>query len=415
MSVKVRCLFDKMVKVEDLIFNPKNRNSHPKEQVERLAKMITYQGWRWPIKVSNQSGYVSAGHGRALAAEFMGLKEVPVNYQDYDNEDMEMADLNGDNAIARWSDLDIEGIKLDIEELDDNFDLELLGIEDLSIIESEKCEPGCDEDSVPENVESRVKPGDLWVLGEHRLLCGDATNIQHVDRLMGGVKADMVFTSPPYNGNTHLDYGKGSNKKLYEHDLDNKDSGEYVDFCRSSLNILFSVCEGFIFWNVMYNANSRYEFLEIIQPYLKNLWESIVWKKQGMPISSGLTRNFEFIFCFKNGEKNHLGETFETEFNLWDISNKNSQDKENHRACFPVDLPKKAIEISTSTKEKVLDLFGGSGSTLIACEKTDRKCFMMEIDPHYCSVILSRWEKYTGKEAVLQSNEDPENNINPVE
>ncbi len=125
-----------------------------------------------------------------------------------------------------------------------------------------------------------------------------------------------------------------------------------------------------------------------------------------MPLSNGLTRNFEFIFCFKNGERKHLSKTNETEFNFWDIPNVNSQDKENHRACFPVALPERGVLIGSEIEQIILEPFSGSGSTLIACEKTNRKCYGMEIDEHYVQIIIERYIKYTNREDVFLINND---------
>lgn len=394
--MKVRCKFDKMVSLDKLKPHPDNHNDHSPEQIERLAKILKYQGWRYPIKVSKQTGYITSGHGRLLAAKQLKLKSVPVNYQKYDSHQMEIADLIADNAIASWAELDLSAINNDLKDYDPDFDIELLGIEDFEIEPADKYE-GKNDDIIPDKVKAKVKLDEIWQLGEHRLMCGDAT--KDINILLEGKKVDTVFTSPPYNGNTHLDYGKGQNKKLYEGFQDNLTSDEYYSFCSSVLNEIIINCNGFIFWNVNYNAKSKGDYLRIISNYWDKLWETVVWKKKGMPISHGLTRDFEFIFILNtNKSKIHLGEEFKTESNVWDISNHGANDKDNHRACFPVGLPEKAIELSKS--KLVLDPFGGSGTTLIACEKTNRKCYMMEIDPKYCDVIIKRWEDYTGKKAV---------------
>jgi len=137
LEIKVNCLFDKMVKIEDLKENPKNRNGHPQEQIDRLAKILEYQGWRWPIKVSNQTGFISAGHGRLLAAKHLGNTFVPVNFQDYEDYDQEYSDMTADNAIARWSDLDLAGINSDIGDLGPDLDIDMLGLKDFRIDVSE--------------------------------------------------------------------------------------------------------------------------------------------------------------------------------------------------------------------------------------------------------------------------------------
>lgn len=246
-----------------------------------------------------------------------------------------------------------------------------------------------DFDTTPPEVAKTVL-GDLYEIGLHRVLCGDSTDSEAVAKLMNGEKADMVFTSPPYNGNTHLDYGKGRNKSLYENYGDNMSGDEYVGFLQIVLKNCFNNVKGFIFWNVNYNSNSRHEFLKVIYPYLSNLWETVIWKKTGMPISNGLTRNCEFIFVFKNGDKKHLGNEFETNFNVWEISNINSQIEAEHRACFPIKLPENGILLCGDDCQLVLDLFLGSGSTMVASHQLNRKCYGMEISPQYTDVTIKR-------------------------
>lgn len=205
----VHCLYDKLVSTSELAPHPKNRNKHPDEQIERLAKVLKYQGWRYPVKVSKLSGFITSGHGRLLAARLNGWKEVPVNFQDYEDEAQEYADVQADNAIASWAELDLAGINSDIGDLGPDFDIDLLGIEDFTLEIAEKLEPQCDEDDIPEQVEAKTKRGDIYKLGRHRLMCGDSTSIDDVERLMAGDKADMVFTDPPYG----VAYEGGHNKK----------------------------------------------------------------------------------------------------------------------------------------------------------------------------------------------------------
>lgn len=197
-SPAIHCTFDKLVEIEALRPHPKNRNKHPKDQIERLAQILRYQGFRYPVKVSNLSGFVTSGHGRIEAARENGWTHVPVNFQDYKDEAQEYADLQADNAIASWAELDLSGINGDIGDFGPDFDIDLLGIKNFSI---EVADPGHDEaDDVPgPPVEPVTKRGDLYLLGKHRLLCGDSTSIDDVVKLMGGELADMVWTDPPYN------------------------------------------------------------------------------------------------------------------------------------------------------------------------------------------------------------------------
>lgn len=394
--------------IEKLKPNPNNRNKHSDSQIERLCKIIQYQGFRRPISVSNQTGFMVVGHGRLLAAQKLGMTEVPVIYQDYESEDQEFADMTADNAIASWAELDLSGINTDILEHPE-LDLDLLGLKDFEPIEPEKIEPQCDEDEVPDApAEANTKPGDLYALGHHRLLCGDSTNIQHIDRLMNGEKADMVFTSPPYNANESLEYNDGKKRFMYkDKSLDNKSSEDYLKFNGDIFaSILLSIKDDAnVFYNINYNSNSEQEYIKIVNGALSSfhLRETIIWKKNGMP-SGGYhtTRVWEFIFFFTRHNQRYFQnkESHERFSNFWEVSNIGAQQEE-HRACFPVGLPEMAIERYCPENGLLFEPFGGAGTTAVACEKTNRRCFMMEIDPHYCDVIVARWEKYTGKKAEL--------------
>jgi DNA modification methylase len=374
--VNIHCAYDAMVPIKDLKPHPRNRNKHPTDQIDRLAKIIDYQGIRQPIKVSKRSGFITAGHGRIEAFRRLKLKEVPVNFQDYESDEQEYADLQSDNAIASWAELDLSGINADIGDLGPGFDIDLLGIKGFEIDVADR-EPGCDEDEVPEVKESFVKPGDIWMLGNHRLMCGDSTSIDAAEKLMAGEKADMVFTDPPYN----LGF------KYNSHD-DNMESSEYQDFCISWFNCLKAVTNKII-----------------ITPGTKNLpmWMRIDSEVQGIGcwvkknwITSCKISNLQqwepILFYGPFGRSRHS--------DLYEINRKYQEDVGDSHTC-PKQIELLEDIFNSYGEKSILDVFGGSGSTLIACEKTNRKCFMMEIDPHYCGVIIERWQKYTGQKAEL--------------
>lgn len=389
-----------MQKISEIKPYSLNAKNHPESQIKGLVESINRFGFTQPI-VIDKNKTVIIGHGRLEAAKQCGLSMVPIIMRD-DLKDQEVKALRLiDNRIAEtgW---DAELLHLNLKDFDFDFTPFNIDFDDI-VVELKDFQSDVDPDDCPEvdEVEPRAKLGDVWILGDHRLMCGDSTKEADVVKLMDGEKADMVFTSPPYNGDTHLDYGNGQNKKLYENETDKWTSEEYVAFCHKSFKNIFKYTEGFIFWNVNYNAKSRFEYIKAIFPFIESLWETIVWKKTGMPISSGLTRDFEFVFCFKTGKRKHLSETFKTASNHWDVSNFGAQNKEKHRACFPVELPEKGIKIGSEEGQVVYDPFLGSGSTLIACQKTNRKCYGMEIDPKYCDVIIKRWEDYTGLTSEL--------------
>lgn len=403
----------KMVPISKLVPHPKNPNKHSKEQIERLAQIIDFQGWRYPVKVSNRSGFVTSGHGRIEAAKYRKWDMVPVSYQDYESEAQEYADVVSDNAIAEWSELDLSSINTDVGQLGPDFDIDLLGIKDFVLEPAEKFEPGCGEDEVPEVTESICKLGDIWQMGKHRLMCGDSTSIDAVDALMAGERADMVFTSPPYNGDTNVLEGsfaknKGTKTLYRDNSTDARDGAEYIRFNSDIFASIKTIASDNIVvcYNINYNKKSPSEFIDVIAnaKQVFPLRETIVWEKQ-MAVSlqgNNLTRIVEFIFVLSACELNMNKDTSECVKNLWKISNIRAN-IENHKACFPVELPEKGIALFARSNANVFEPFGGSGTTLIACEKTKRRCFMMELDPHYCDVIIARWEKYTGRKAELQT------------
>lgn len=244
-------------------------------------------------------------------------------------------------------------------------------------------------------IETDIVIGDLFEIGEHRLLCGDSTDSDQVAKLMNGEKADMVFTSPPYNANTKAGQGDIFNKKksikLYSDGYsDNLDSSEYVKFAKSVLNNCFLFTNGHIFWNVSYNANSRFEYIQQLENHLEFLIEQICWKKSStIPFKGSLMRDWEPIYVFStNGKMLGLNSVHS---NHWEVNNTNSQ-QDNHKACFPVELPSKAIKLNNLYKI-IFEPFCGSGSTMVASHQLKRKCYGMELDPKYCQVIIDRMRK----------------------
>mgnify|MGYP003655856024 CR=1 FL=1 len=372
--MKVHCPYDRLVSTKELKPHPKNRNSHPKEQLERLAQILDYQGWRYPVKVSKQSGFITSGHGRLEAAKLLKLKEVPVSFQDYTDEAQEYADLTADNAIASWSELDLSGINSDMIDLGPDFDIDLLGIKDFVIEPVEKLEPGCDEDDVPEaRPDPKVVRGEVYILGNHRLMCGDSTAITDVERLMNGEKADMVFTDPPYGigiDGQKKSVAKNPKHNRKGHDFRGWDSEiPHEDF--------FQILHGMNIPSIVFGANYMIEHLTPSKGWI--YWgkgqDGQLTASDGELAWSNIDKPLRAVKC----NRAKIG-----------------------KSVHPTQKPTEVVEFCLNYvdgSKKVIDFFGGSGSTLIACEKTDRQCFMMELDPRYCGVILDRWQKYTGKKA----------------
>lgn len=376
--MKYNCAYTELIDVHKLQPNPKNPNKHPDRQVELLAKIIDYQGQRSPVVVSKRSGFIVKGHGRLAAIKKLGWDKAAVDYQDYESEAQEFADMIADNKIAELAEHDdnimIEGIKeIQID------DFELLGLDDFELPVEPDAAKNDIEDEIPSEVDTRCKPGDLWLLGDHRLLCGDSTNIQHVERLMNGEKADMVFTDPPYN----LGFKYNSHN-------DSMSTEQYEDFCRTWFNNLKVVTKKII-----------------ITPGTKNLpmWMVIdcdvtgiaCWIKKNWITSCKISnlQQWEPILFYGPFERDRSTDIYE-------INRRHQKDVGSNHTC-PKQIELLEEIFNSYGRKTILDVFGGSGTTLIACEKTNRKCYMMEIDPYYCDVILSRWEKYSGKEAKIET------------
>lgn len=375
--MKIKCAHDELVDLHKLQPNPKNPNKHPDQQISLLAKIIDYQGQRSPIVVSNRSGFITKGHGRLMAIKSLGWEKAAVDYQDYESEAQEYADIVADNKIAELAETDMAMVNVDALELGEDFDLELLGIPDFELIVTEKLEPGCDEDSVPEHVEPKTKLGDIYKLGNHRLMCGDSTSIDAVEKLMGGEKADFGFCDPPYNlGFEYNNYN------------DNKTEKEYADFSHSWFNNLSIV-----------TTRQAVTLGTKNIPIMANL--SIVagvacWVKKNWITSCHIAKlqQWEPIFFYGDYTK------FKRNSDLFEINREFQTDVGSDHTC-PKQI--KLIEdiLTNYCQKSVVDLFGGSGTTMIAAHKLNKKSFLMELDPHYCDVIVARWEKYTGKKAEL--------------
>jgi len=396
--------------VESLVFYARNSRTHSDEQVSQIAASIKEWGWTTPVLIDPEGGLI-AGHGRILAAQKLGIADVPCMVAEGWTDAQKKAYVIADNKLALNAGWDDDMLKVELGELDElDFDLSLTGFDDdeLSALLAEDGTEGLtDEDAVPEAPEVPVTvEGDVWLMGRHRLMCGDSTSIDAVDNLMDGQKADMVFTSPPYNADAKAGQGDIFNKKksvkLYADGYSDKlPSQDYVEFAASVLEVCFAVTDGFIFWNVSYNAKSRFEYIQQISDRLPYLVEQVCWKKTStIPFKGSLMRDWEPIYVFSTNKQPVAVK--EVTSNFWQVSNTGAQ-ADNHKACFPVELPQRGIGIVARNTGIVFEPFGGSGTTAIACEKTARDCRMMELDPKYCDVIITRWQDFTGQQATLEA------------
>lgn len=385
-----------MVDVNILQENPRNPNKHPDRQIELLAKIIGYQGQRSPIVVSKRSGFIVKGHGRLSAIKKLGWDKAAVDYQDYENEAQEFADMVADNKIAELAEHDdsmmIDGIKdLGLE------DFELLGLDDFSL--PELFEAQADEDEIPEHVEPLAKLGDIYQLGRHRLMCGDSTSIDAVEKLMNGEKAQTFFSDPPYGGDVGGLRTKTASERVEGKTLIKRTASIIGDTKIDWLVDAFANARTFLkddFTVMIFFKWDHYEEIKKMGECFGKPSACCVWDRV-RKASAFFRFQPQHEFCFHWGNQSDKKETSALS-NVW----REPKELENsylHPTVKPIAILEPAIRVTTDQNESVLDLFGGSGSTLIACEKTNRKCFMMELDPHYVDVIIARWEKYTGKKA----------------
>jgi len=386
------------VKISEIKTNPKNPRLIKDDKFKKLVKSIKEFPQMLELRpiVVDENNIVLGGNMRLKACLEVGLKEVFIVKADDLTEQQKDEFIVKDNVgFGEW-DWDILANEWDTEKLTDwGLDLPL----DLSVEELEAEE---DDFNVPEGgIETDIVLGDLFEIGEHRLLCGDSTDSDQVAKLMNGQKADMVFTSPPYNqGNGGMKYDyNGDLKKLYQHKEDKKTTIEYFDFCINIFKVIsLNIKEnGSVFWNVAYNANARDDYGKIVFSELNpfSVKETIIWDKtHAFPTASKgiLSRRCELVFLMsKEKYFTNQGEN-EPINNMWVISSNGSQ-HEIHKACYPVGLPTEGINLCSLVNEIIYEPFTGSGTTMVASHQLKRKCYGMELDPKYCQVIIDRMKK----------------------
>jgi site-specific DNA-methyltransferase (adenine-specific) len=394
--------YDKLLPLSSLKPNKFQRNKHPKEQIERLAKIMREHGVRHPIHISTRSKQVCFGHGRWEAAELNGWDKYPVVYQDFKSAKEEFACVQSDNAIASWAELDQDTLKSDLLDFKD-LDIELLGIKDFSI--SETLEGKCDKDEIPERAPAVCKLGDIWQLGDHRLMCGDSTSLESVEKLMNGEKADLWLTDPPYGVGMEAREKSSSswvNKKRINKQITNDDKpiSEMKTFWTNCATAAFGACseKAAYYWFACQGGDQMMMMMMSLGEGGWQVKHELMWLKDQMVFGRAdyHYKHEPILYGWKRKCSHEWhGDRKQTSV----LECKRPRSSELHPTMKPIELLEPLLANSTKPEQGVLDLFGGSGSTLIACEKTNRRCFMMEIDPHYCDVIIARFEKYTGKKA----------------
>tara|TARA_R110000850_G_scaffold4471_2_gene20214 strand:- start:3096 stop:4307 length:1212 start_codon:yes stop_codon:yes gene_type:complete len=375
--------------VSDLIPYVNNSRTHSDEQVNQVASSIKEFGFTNPVLIDEQGGLI-AGHGRVMAAKKLGIDEVPSIVLVGLTEAQKKAYIIADNQLPLNAGWDLDKLKLEIETLNElDFDIDLLGFDDdfLSGLLDEQTEGLTDEDHVPELPETPVSVlGDIWQLGNHRLMCGDSTSIDSAELLLEGKIADMVNTDPPYGVSYQSNMRTKSDKfEVLKNDDVFLDIAPVIDSCSKGWVFVWTS------WKVLTKWLDQFESFG----YPSN---QVIWFKGGGGIGDlkkTFSSDYETALVWHRGAEltgKRIG-------SVWKVG-KDGAAEYTHPTQKPVALAEEAIDKTTKSGAIVLDLFGGSGSTLLACEKTNRHARLMELDEKYVDVIIKRWEEYTGKSAV---------------
>ena len=378
--------------VDALIPFARNARTHSDEQVKQIAASIREFGFNNPILIRDDLTVI-AGHGRLAAAKVLGLKEVPTISLAHLTPLQVRAYVLADNKLALNAGWDDEMLALELQELAlEGFDAALTGFDEVEIgaLLADKTEEGLtDEDAVPETpADPTTKMGDVWLLGKHRVMCGDSTSTDAANTLMEGKKADLVFTDPPYGVNFRSNIGKRFDVLMNDDKI--------LDISPIIWQLMDENTAAFIWTSHHVYPEWRAQFSEFYK-------QTIIWHKGGSgmgDLTGQYALDYEIaLFCTKGSPK-FRGKRGMA---VWNIG-KDAALSYVHPTQKPTSLAERAIEDFSDSQTLVLDLFGGSGSTLIACEKKRRNARLMELDPKYCDVIVKRWQDFTGKKATLESN-----------
>lgn len=381
-----------------------NNPRHNDGAVDAVAASIKNFGFRVPIIV-DKDGVIVAGHTRLKAAQKLGLKTVPCIVADDLTPEQVKAFRLADNKVGELAGWDFEKLDLELEELD--FDMTPFGFE--FDAEEDDTERKSREDTVPEAPKAPVtRLGDVWLLGEHRVMCGDSTDADEaVEKLMNGRKAEFAFYSPPYNvgESSALSPHAGDNNKYIGYKDDNKD---YEGLLLKSTEAALKNCK-YCAVNIQMLSGNKLSFVSWLNANKLNLCDIAIWYKdnaQPAMASRVMNSSFEFVVLLSKennsrafGTNNFRG----TVSNVYQSHVQNSNEYSGiHSATFPVAFAEHFINSFSNKGELVLDLFGGTGTTLIAAQRTGRLCYMMELSPSYVDVIIERWQKETGDQAILE-------------
>lgn len=404
-----------------------NPRTHSAKQIQQIAKSIETFGFVNPILLDKDLGVI-AGHGRLAAANKLGLETVPTVRLDHMNEAQRRAYIIADNKLAENAGWDDDLLRIEfgyLAELDLDFDLDVTGFEVPEIdflLHDDKEPPAAESEALaidpPQNPVSR--PGDLWHIGPHRLLCGDATRSESFSRLMGGDKARLVFTDPPYNVpvDGHI-CGKGTVKhEAFLMAAGEMSEAEFTDFLAKVFKNLTGVSQSGSIHYICMDWRHMQEVLTAAKGTYSELKNLCVWNKTNGGMGSLYRSKHELVFVFKSGTEPHinnvqLGQYGRYRTNVWDYAGVNTFKSERmdeltmHPTVKPVQMIADAIMDCSNPRDIVLDCFSGSGTTLVACEKTGRTGRLMELDPRYIDVALKRFQDAYGVEATLDETGQP--------
>ena len=401
--------------LEKLTPYARNSRTHSDEQVAQLAASIREWGWTTPVLVDDAGGII-AGHGRVLAARQLGMTTVPVVVAEGWSDAKKRAYVIADNKLAMNAGWDAEMLSLELGELGElGFDLELTGFSDEELdglTPTEEPAALTDPDETPEApAVPRSVLGDVWLCGKHRVMCGDSTSVDAVGALMAGGRADFCFTSPPYNLGKSVALRNGARKGADSAYNDFADNGEWSSLMRNFIANAITFADVSCI-NVQMLSGNKTDLLKLFGVHADHTVDIAVWSKsnpQPAMADGVMTSAFEFMWFLSSEEKPNRrikSASFSrgTFSNVFEHATASGHDASVHGAVFPLPVAEHFIENCSKKSDVVLEFFGGTGTTLIACEKTGRVARLMELDPRYVDVIVKRWQDYTGKKATREAD-----------
>ena len=404
--------------VEDLIPYARNARTHSPEQIQRIAGSIKEFGFLNPVVISNDGG-ILAGHGRVMAAQKLGLKEVPCVIESHLTEAQKRAYILADNRLALDAGWDEEMLKVELTDLRDefNFDLDLIGFNQEELesffennpIEMES-ESGEDEEvEIDENAEAVTNPGDIWLLGDHRLMCCDSRDEECVNKLFSSNKPILMVTDPPYgvkyDASSRVTYKDKEHKEL-KMSASKKRIGVVLNDEITHWYDSYKLFPGNVAYVWLASTHAD-DFMTDLKECGFEISSVIVWNKPQL-VFGHCDYHWKHELCLYATKGNHNWKGDRKQSTVWDIETIRTLKKEEgewgHSTQKPIECMKRPIENNSETGDYVYDPFCGSGTTIIAAQRTGRKCLACELNPVYCDAIVKRWEHETGERAIREGD-----------